>query len=163
MKLTTKTLWTTLAAVIVGAVAIVSVSAQGPGFGQGPGQRGMGPGGPGHGPGPMAMLRQLDLTDAQRTQIRAIMDESRPAEGQMKTMGDLQKQLHDAIFADTPDEAKIEQLKAAIGEAETAVLAHRISVEMKIAQVLTPEQRAKARELADQRPQRGRGPGGFRQ
>ena len=75
MTLTTKTLWTTMAAVVIGAAAVVSVAAQPPGQGFGRGHRGFGPGGP----GPMAMLRQLDLTDAQRTQIRAIMDDECPA------------------------------------------------------------------------------------
>ena len=93
----------------------------------------------------MAMLRQLDLTDAQRTQIRAIMDEHRPARAQMTKMRDLQKQLHDAILADNVDQAKIEELKTAIAQAEAAALDARIDIGLKIAQVLTPEQRAQAR------------------
>lgn len=157
MTLTTKTLWTTMAAVLVGAAAVVSLAAQAPRAGLGDGsQRGFGQGGPGRGPGPMMMLRQLDLTDAQRTQIRAIMDEHRPAQDQMQKMGELQKQLHDTIFADNVDQAKIEELKTAIREAEGAALDARISTELQIAQVLTPEQRAKARELDGQRPPRGR-------
>ena len=141
MTLTTKTLWTTMAAVVIGAAAVVSVAAQPPGQGFGRGHRGFGPGGP----GPMAMLRQLDLTDAQRTQIRAIMDEHRPARAQMTKMRDLQKQLQDAILADNVDQAKIEELKTAIAQAEAAALDARIDIGLKIAQVLTPEQRAQAR------------------
>ena len=46
MTLTTKTLWTTMAAVVIGAAAVVSVAAQPPGQGFGRGHRGFGPGGP---------------------------------------------------------------------------------------------------------------------
>jgi Spy/CpxP family protein refolding chaperone len=66
--------------------------------------------------------------------------------------------LRAAIFADTPDLAKIDQLKSAIAEAEAAALARRIDVDLKVAQVLTAEQRAKARELRGP-GMRGRGPG----
>ena len=63
----------------------------------------------------------------------------------MTKMRDLQKQLQDAILADNVDQAKIEELKTAIAQAEAAALDARIDIGLKIAQVLTPEQRAQAR------------------
>ena len=83
------------------AIPLAAQQPQGRGMGRGAGM-GMGPGGPGGPGGPMAVLRGLELTDAQREQIRAIMDaerENRPAE----RVADLDKQLQLAILADTPD------------------------------------------------------------
>jgi len=103
------------------------------------------------------MLQQLNLSDAQRDQIHAIMEERRPDEATGRKMGDLRHQLTVAIFADTPDTAQIEQLKASIAEAEATALAARVDTELRIAQVLSPEQRQKARELPPPGPGRARG------
>jgi protein CpxP len=104
----------------------------------------------------MMMLRGLDLTEAQREQIRAIAEENRPDEAQRQKVGELHKSLQAAVFADSADLAQIEQLKAALGEAEAAALSKRVDVQLKIAQVLTAEQRAKAREMPARGPGRGR-------
>jgi Spy/CpxP family protein refolding chaperone len=126
---------------------------------------GMGPGrGPG-GPGGLGLLRGIELTDAQREQIRTIHEQMRD-EGRPAQMAELQKQLHLAILADSADTAKIEQLKQSIAAAEAAALAHRIEVQTRVAQVLTPEQRASARQNLEKndgprgRPGRGGGFGG---
>jgi Spy/CpxP family protein refolding chaperone len=131
-----------------GSVSLTAHPQQGLG-GSGPG-RGMGPGGP----GPFGMLQQLDLTDEQRAQIKTVLDE-RQANGPDQKLMDLQKQLHEAIFADAPDTAKIEELKTAIGAEEASALNSRIAVQLKIAQILTPEQRQKAREFEGRRGGRG--------
>ena len=113
------------------------------------------PGGPG-GPDRFLMpLRQLDLSDAQRAQIKEVLQAARPADDQApgRKLMELRQSLRGAVLADTPDQAQIEQLRAAIAEAESAVLAKRIEVAQKIAQILTPEQREKARTSA---PGRGR-------
>lgn len=157
-----RTLSTIAAAVVALAVAVSA------GAGQPPADRGpggvQGRGGPG---GPLPILRQLNLTDAQREQIRALTDEQRAqrAQSPRKTLGELHRALAAAIFADTPDSAQIDQLRAAIAEAEAATLTARVDLQLKISQILTPEQRKQARELTDQRPARvGRagGPRGAR-
>lgn len=108
----------------------------------------------------MPILRQLNLTDAQRDQIKTLTDSERAARTQNNTQApgralfELQKSLQAAVFADTPDQAQIDQLKASIAEAEATALSARIDMQVKIAQILTPEQRAKARELAAERPNR---------
>lgn len=108
----------------------------------------------------MPVLRQLNLTDAQREQIKTLTDAERAARTQSggqapaRTLFELQQSLQAAIFADTPDTAQIDQLKANIAEAEAAALAGRIDLQVKIAQILTPEQRAQARELTAQRANR---------
>lgn len=137
--------------IVAGAMALTaSLSAWGqpPASGRGPGGRGFGPGGPG---GHVPMLRQLDLTDAQRTQVEDIMKEQRES-APGRQMRELQQQLHQAIFADTSDTAKIEELKTQIAAAEAAALNARIDTQLKIAQILTAEQRAKLRAA----PARGR-------
>ena len=108
MTIRRATLWTTAAAVVLSAAALASVSAQA-GAGRGKGQAigpHQGPGGPGQ---PMLMLRGLDLTEAQREQIRAIAEENRPDEAQRQKVGELHKSLQAAVFADSPDLAQIEQ------------------------------------------------------
>jgi len=97
------------------------------------------------------------LTDSQREQVKALTDEQRSQDNQgaMRKLGDLQRQLQAAIYADTPDTNQIDQIRASIAEAETAALAARVDLELKIAQILTPEQRKQARELSEQRPPRG--------
>lgn len=131
------------------AVALTTVSAQG----QGPGNRGMGPGG--FGPGPLPMLGRLDLTDAQRDQVKSILSE-KPGQSNRQALDTLQRDLTTAIMADQPDLAKIEQLKSSISEAQSAALNDRVDLQLRIAQqVLTPEQRQKARELPAGRAARG--------
>ena len=139
--------------------------------GPGPMGRGMmGPGGPGFrgGPGgPFGMggfaLRGLDLTDAQRDQVKAIMESHRD---EQQAIGDrmqaARKALHQAIAADTFDEAAIRAKAAEIGavEADAAVLQAKIKSE--VFAILTPEQVKKANELRssmENRMKDGRGRG----
>lgn len=145
----------TLSALAVSALAVtVAVAAthaqQDPGRGRGGPGRGFGP------DGAFPVLRQLNLTDAQKDQIKALVGDARaqssPAAGDAQSIAALRRDLHAAIFADTPDPARIDQLRASLAEAQSAALAARIDVETKIAQVLTPEQRKQARELAANRP-----------
>jgi Spy/CpxP family protein refolding chaperone len=121
----------------------------GPGFG-GPG----GPGGPG-GRGGFAVIMR-ELTPEQRTQVRAIMEESRPdgppAEGKLR------RDLEAELLADVPNEARIEELRQQIIAAAGEGLTRHIAVQKKVAAILTPEQKAKARERLAEGPQ-GRGPG----
>jgi Spy/CpxP family protein refolding chaperone len=72
-------------------------------------------------------------------------------------MRELNSQLQLAILADTPDTPKLDELKAAIASGAAAELAHRIEVGSKIVQILTPEQRAQAREnIGKMGPPQGR-------
>ena len=142
-------------AALAAVTALAPLAAQAP---QVPGRMGRGFGGPGIGGpgGPQAVLRQLDLTDQQREQIKVLMTERRQEQPGAR-MRELQQQLHAAVFADTVDAAKIEELKTAIASAEAELLAARIDTQVKISQILTPEQRAKAREFVANAPARGRG------
>ena len=152
----TRSIWATAAALIIAAAVAIPVIAQPPQGRGGPGGP-MGPGGFG-GRGGFPMLHTLDLTDAQREQIRTITRQQRDAtDSPRQKLATLQKQLHLAILADSPDTQKIDELKTAIAAAAGEELTSRIDIESRIAQVLTPEQRTKAREaLAQAGPPNGR-------
>ena len=69
----------------------------------------------------MPILRQLNLTDAQRDQSRRSAEERHAQSGGQapaRTLFELQQSLQAAVFADTPDTAQIDQLRANIAEAE---------------------------------------------
>ena len=145
-------------AAVVGAVAAafvasVAVAQQGTGQvrGRGPGGPG-GPGGRGLGFGPALMQ---DLTEQQRQQMRAIHEEFREDDraADMK----LRQQLELELLADSPNAGRIEELKQQLLAAQAEGLTKQITVKTKIAQqVLTAEQRAKAREeLAKAPAERG--------
>lgn len=123
-----------------------------------------GPGGPGSGPGqsPMGILgefghglRQLDLTDAQREQVRTIVGSHQAA---LKEIGDRLRVAHggmDALItADAVDEAAIRAKSAEVAavQADAAVL--RARVRHDVFSVLTAEQQAKAQERRAERETR---------
>ena len=134
----------------LGVVTLLTapLTAQGP---DGPG-RGL----RGHGPMRMGMgglpLRGLDLTDAQREQVRGIMT-ARQAD--FKAIGDRLKAAHEAqhqaVTRVPVDENEIRARvsEAAAVEADFAILRARIHEQ--VYQVLTPEQQAKAKTLAAER------------
>src|SRR3982750_2686584 len=133
-----RTLWATMAAAVLAAAVAIPVIAQpqgpgGPGGGGGPG--GFGGFGGGRG-GPLPMLRGLNLSDAQREQIRSLVQQQRGGTNSPeRKIGDLNKELHLALLADTPDQQKIDELKSEIGAASAEALTARIDLETRIAQV----------------------------
>jgi len=151
MNIQKRTLSTIAVTAIALAVGISTAVAQGPG-GRGPGGRGFGPG-PGGPGGPLPALRQLNLTDAQRDQVKTLVEEQRKQNDgtARRKVAELQRSLQAAVFADTPDVGQIDQLRASIAEAEAAALAARVDLQIKIAQILTPEQRQQARDSIGKR------------
>jgi periplasmic protein CpxP/Spy len=134
-----RTIWSSVAVLVLAAAAAIPVLAQPP----------HGRGGPGGGMAgvPLPVLRGLNLTEAQREQVRALTAERRTqGENPGRQVAELEHQLRLAVFADTPDLQKIDELKGAIAAAAAEQLTARIDLESRIAQVLTPEQRAQARE-----------------
>ena len=140
-------------AIVVGALPLLAQGRQRQG---GPGGRG--PGGPG-GPGILQMVHQLDLTDAQREQIRALMEDARKDGDPGEQARAAEQKLHAAILADPPDHQAIEGLKAALNSAHASELDRRIEMMEKVAQILTAEQKQQLLKLAPPGPQRGRMPG----
>lgn len=151
----------------VTAVFVASVAvAGGQGPGQGQGRRGPGFGGPG-GPGGRGMIPAVmqELTEEQRGQVRAILQEQREGQEAPRADAKLRHELQLELLADVPNDLRIEELKGQIAAAQAQGLDRHIAIQKRIAQVLTAEQRAKARErLADggRQGRGGRGPRGGR-
>jgi Spy/CpxP family protein refolding chaperone len=143
-----------LLAALVGVSGFMFADAQdqgrrGPAPGGGPGFGGRGPGG---------LARFADLTEEQRRQVQAILEEDRASREGPPASVTLHRQLEAEILADVPDEQKIDALRRQLIQAQRDEVGRQIALQRKIAQVLTPEQRAKARERLEQ-PPRGRGDG----
>jgi Spy/CpxP family protein refolding chaperone len=158
----------TRAALALGLAAIVVTGALA--FAQGtppppqrrPGQM-MGRGGPG-GPGQAGVMQHLNLTDDQRTKIQSLMEQQRQShQGEMqKSMMDLQQQLKDAVFADTPNSDAITQAQSQIAALEAQLAADRVAMAKQVVAVLTPDQRKQVRDMPGPGPfmgGRGMGPG----
>ena len=145
----------------VSGVALTPIFAQdGPPQG-GPALRGMGPGGPGRGfgpGGPFGMLgelghglRQLDLSDAQREQLRSVMASHR---AEFQALGERMRTAHDAldavVTADAVDESAIRARSADVAAVQADAAVVRAKVHQEIYSLLTAEQQAKAKELKAQ-------------
>lgn len=112
----------------------------------------------------MHMLRGLDLTESQRSQIKALADSQREAmRSSMQKVRDLRRSLHEQAFSDKYDaaaaSAKADQLARA--EADLA----RLTTEnmQKIYALLTPAQQTKLKErLSRHEEHEQRRPGGPR-
>jgi protein CpxP len=142
-----RTIWSAMAALVLAAAVAIPAIAQAPQGGRGPGR------GPGF-DGALPILRGLNLSDAQREQIRALTEAQRTAENPRRNLMDLERQLQAALLADSPDQPRIDDLKNSIAAASAADLTARIELQSRIAQVLTPEQRAQAREALGKAPGR---------
>lgn len=108
------------------------------------------------GPGPRFHgLRELDLSDAQREQVRAVM------QGHREEMQAAGKRLHDAhenqraaIETVPVNEALVRSTSQTLGEAQTEMALLRARIHSEVWSLLTPEQQQKAKELKEQRQSR---------
>jgi Spy/CpxP family protein refolding chaperone len=112
------------------------------------------PGGPGGPPGGMDMrlLLQLDLTDAQQQQIKALLDQQRTdLQPYQEQLWQAREAMQAAVEADTFDEAVVRGLAVSEGQATTELSVIRARTQAAISRLLTTEQRAKLAELRQQR------------
>jgi protein CpxP len=122
-------------------------------YAQGPGPEGKPfAGEPGHGHGFGFMARELNLTDAQKAQIKTIMQANHAS---MKTVAQQMAQNRAALLTATAngayDPAKIQVLAAQQAQLEAAMIVNREAVQHQIyTQVLTSDQQAKAEQLRTQ-------------
>ena len=149
-------------ALVAAVIAVMTlgtglVVAGGPGFG-GPGEYHMGRFGRrgAHGIlGRMArVLHQLDLSDQQRTQVRAILDSARPEfQNHMQAMRNRREQLRGAQPGQL-DEAAVRAIAQQQGQemAEMIVLGEK--VRSQVYSVLTPEQKQKLADIRQRMQQR---------
>ncbi|MBI1763758.1 MAG: Spy/CpxP family protein refolding chaperone [Acidobacteria bacterium] len=110
--------------------------------GHGPGERG--PGGPPPPDGGRMRLHFLDLSDAQKAQVKTIQDTE---DAQAEAYFDKLREAHEALEAATAkgqfNEAQVRALAAAIAQSEIELTVIRARKDAAIYQVLTAEQRAK--------------------
>ena len=157
----------------LGITAGVYASAQNTNAGPGPfSRRGAGPGGPmGRGGpmgpgGPMGMLGigpHLDLTDAQKDQVKTIAESHRD---EWKALADrgraAHEALHQAITAESVDEGLIRQRSADVASVEADLAVAQARAHAEAFQILTAEQKEKAKAFQAEMRTRmeQRGPGG---
>ncbi len=100
---------------------------------------------------PPALMQRLQLTDQQQSDIRTLIAQQQAARHDANIkLRDLRQQLDVQVFGDAPDMAKVKDLQSQIAAAESDTLAARVDLQMKIAQVLTPEQRAQLLQFFSQ-------------
>ena len=161
-------------AITGGAHAFAQNAGQGPGpFGGrgmmgpgGPGRGGpMGPGGVGGPGGPMGMLpmlgRRLNMTDAQRDQVKQIVAAHRD---EWKALADRAMTAHqalaEAVTADVLDESAIRGRSADTAAVEADIAVARADARAEVLQVVTDAQRAHLKTMRSElnnRPKRGKG------
>jgi protein CpxP len=143
--------------VLAGVAALLLVMGLGAGVyaqGDGPGRRGpFGHGGPGR--GMFLGLAGLDMTDAQRDQVRDVGQRHR---GEMQEAG---KRLREAFEAQraaietTPvNEGLIRSTTQTLANAQTDMALLRARIHSEVWALLTPEQQEKARQLKAEREAR---------
>jgi protein CpxP len=97
-------------------------------------------------------LRELNLSDAQRQQVRDIMqrhrDENRQAADRLRTAMEAQRK---AVNTAPVDEGLIRSTSQALAEAQTEMAVQQARMQSEIFAILTPEQQDKARQLQAQR------------
>lgn len=115
---------------------------------QGPPPQGQGPQGQGRGGmrgmvGPRQMAGQRpQLTEQQREQLRAFEEQhGQSLETTRRELGDLNRQLDEALAAAQLDNGRINNLRNSIVQKETALAQARVDRLSKLASILTAEQR----------------------
>jgi Spy/CpxP family protein refolding chaperone len=107
-----------------------------------------------HGAG--RLIWQLDLTKAQREQVRAVLDEGREKSYLYRTsLREGRATLRNAMRADDSDMAEVRKLAEAQGRALADLIVLRAETRDRIRAVLTPEQRTRLEALQSGRTGRG--------
>jgi len=132
-------------------VALVALLATSVAYAQGP--RGGGRGGRGFGPGgPGLALNELNLTDAQREQVREIRDRyQEQIQTVSRRLGDLAAKQRQAIETVPVNETLITSATQDMTQAQVEVAIQEARINADIWSVLTPEQQAKATKLRAER------------
>ena len=113
------------------------------------GMHGMGQGmGPGHGEMLEHITRVLNLTDAQKQQVKAIVDSTESiAKDIHAKLEENHKQLAAATANGQFDEAQVRTLANQKGQLEADMTVEHLRAMSKVYAILTPEQRVKAEEM----------------
>ena len=133
-----------LAALLATSVAYAQGPRGGGPFGGGRGGRG--PGGPG------LALNQLNLTDAQREQVKEIRDRNRDQnQALVKRLDDAATKQRDAIETLPVNETLITSTSQDLAQAQTEMAIQEARLNSEIWSILTPDQQAQATKLRAER------------
>ncbi|MET0556868.1 MAG: Spy/CpxP family protein refolding chaperone [Vicinamibacteria bacterium] len=107
-------------------------------------------------------FRGLDLTEEQRTQVKAIFEEQRKAsEPQRAQMHELRKQMREQLDSGKADASAIGQLAIQTHAIGSQLHEGRERAFERVSAILTPEQKAKLEQMKSERGKRGFGRRGF--
>jgi Spy/CpxP family protein refolding chaperone len=111
-----------------------------------------------HSPGAQRLLRQLDLSEAQRDQVFKIFHDQSPAmREQMKVVRRTREELRQAATSPNFDRARARQLSDTQAKAIGEMSFMRADGMSRVVAILTPEQRTKLQQLRERGPRRERG------
>ncbi len=97
------------------------------------------------------MFSQLDLTDAQKEQIKAIHQKNRESlRPLMEQIRAKRQEIRQANEGGTVNEALVSQKLAEIAPLEAKMMAERARIHQETLSVLTPEQRTKLEQMREQ-------------
>jgi protein CpxP len=101
------------------------------------------------------VIAHLDLTDAQKDQVKGIMDSHRD---ELKGFGDramtARQALQSAVVADALNEGLIRARAAELATVESDLAVAHARIHAEVFRILTPEQQVKAKEAQAQMVQR---------
>jgi protein CpxP len=104
-------------------------------------------------------LRELNLTEAQREQVRVIVEQQA---AQTRAIGEragaAREALHAATTSASFDEGLVRARAAELAAVEADMAVARARIFADVFQILTPEQQAKAKEVSGSRPRRPNAP-----
>jgi len=105
--------------------------------------------------GPGMNLRALDLSDAQKAQVKDIMAKERPAlRPLMQQLAQSRMQLQQYQVSGNFDENQVRTMAAQQAQLMTELTVQRARIQSEVIKVLTPEQKTKLATLQSERAQR---------
>jgi protein CpxP len=116
------------------------------------------------GGGPQDMIehisRELNLTDAQKEQVKTILEAQRATEEERHTkLDDIRKQIDAATANGQFDEAQVRPLANQQAQLMADETVDHLRMHAKLYSLLTAEQRTKADQMMKEHGEHGRGPG----
>ena len=106
----------------------------------------------GHGGGPGALMRELDLSEEQREQLRALRGQATARET-FERLRTSREALNGAID-NGADEGTLRQLASEVGTAEGDAAVERARMQAELMEILTPEQQQEYRALKAERKEK---------